>query len=291
MRVDPAVVGFVRARLGPTSEVAWRRLDAGRGRTRVWRVGASPDGQAWVVKRHLGARGFAQEVEALRAWPRRSPELAAAMPKLIAVDERTRCLLLAWVDGRRVVALRGVEAERAHAAAGRFLARLHAAPLAISRPRDPVPIAEALARRVAGSVRACGDHLTAAERKILDRFAPHRVGPLDDRVLCHRDFTPDNWLWADGALTVVDFEHARPDWWLVDWSKSCTTWTEQPGLGAAFRGGYGLDDDDRLEPQLRCALAVHGVATLAWGLRHGDRGFVVEGRRVLGLAGAPRSLV
>ena len=64
--------------------------------------------------------------------------------------------------------------------------------------------------------------------------APWPAGaPIPTRVPCHRDFTERNWLVQNGRFTVIDFEHARLDWALVDVERT---------LSSIPRASNGLGD-------------------------------------------------
>ena len=105
------------------------------------------------------------------------------------------------------------------------------------------------------------------------------------RVPCHRDFVADNWLWSEAGLGVVDFEHARADLGLVDLAKLCVDdWRRRPELARAFFTGFGRRLSTLERRQLEAVVALHGAASLAWGLRHADAGFVALGHRALATA-------
>jgi Ser/Thr protein kinase RdoA (MazF antagonist) len=175
------------------------------------------------------------------------------------------------------------EALDVHRAAGRFLAALHR--LEPSHD-DPLPLAEALVRRTQAWLgRAPLEpeqvQIVAEHGPCLDLFANER------RVACHRDFAPNNWLWDGETLTVLDFEHARPDLALVDLAKLCVgSWSQQPDSASAFFAGYGRIASDLERRQLRAVVVLHGVASLAWGHGRGDADLVREGQHALAMAAA-----
>ncbi|NVB43066.1 aminoglycoside phosphotransferase family protein [Pseudenhygromyxa sp. WMMC2535] len=295
---------FVLEQLGPVA--SWRRRDDGRGHTRVWLVstvagegvagegvageGASGKGAAGkgaVLKHHLGARGFAQEREALSRWfEGPGPDGGRwPVPRLLAFDVATRALLLEQLVGEAA----DPSAPGIHEAAGRFLAALHSLPIP---DRDPMPLSEALERRWRGWLAGCADALDSELRAGLEAIAPARVD-LEGvaRVPCHRDFGPHNWLWTGEQLAVIDFEHARADLPAVDFAKLWAgAWRSKPELGQAFSRGYFASSCGRQniaqisEGAFSCALALHGLASLAWGMRHADADFEAEGRHAIALA-------
>ncbi|PRP94257.1 phosphotransferase enzyme family protein [Enhygromyxa salina] len=279
------VLAFMTAALGcprPVSSAQLRALDP-RGRVFAADVeAASGDALGIVVKRFDSARLFEQARRALAQWLGARGELGGArVPVLLAADASLRTIITTRVAGEP-----GPPAlAEVHRAAGRCLAALHRLPIADD---DPMPLADALAQRHRAWSRACADALDPGEQQVVRDLAPS-AALFDDaqRVPCHRDFTPDNWLWDGRTLALVDFEHARHDLALVDLAKLVAdSWATDPALELAFFEGYGRPLSARECTQLRSALMLHGVASLAWGLRHGDPSFVALGRRVLARAGA-----
>ena len=277
------------ARLGAGGGVGearptWRRRDEGRGSTEVWQLQAGP--AALFLKRHHGARGFTQERRALSEWFAGSDGARdhAALPELIAVDENERTMLLTALPGARPTE---DELEAAHEAAGRFLAALQQRAVV---DEDPLPLAEALRRRARAWMKGCEQALAPAEQRTLVELAAdlglegagEGIFAEAVRVPCHRDFVADNWLWSEAGLGIVDFEHARADLGLVDLAKLCVDdWRRRPELARAFFTGFGRRPSMLERRQLGAVVALHGVASLVWGLRHADAGFVALGHRAL----------
>jgi hypothetical protein len=218
----------------------------------------------WFRKRSRSDRAWRQERDALAALAGRVPSI----PPVIDADARERTLIL----GRLAGAPADPTDARVHAAAGAWLARLHALPVADA---DPLPVCDALTRRAAAALaRARGllpDRRLAAIADRVGDLGARYAGP---RRWCHRDFTPANWL--QGPFGVVDFEHARPDlpqWDLV--KLAAEVWPEAPALRTAFLDPYG--DPGDLEPL--CVL--HGLVTYTWGRNHRDEVFTALGTRIL----------
>jgi Ser/Thr protein kinase RdoA (MazF antagonist) len=131
--------------------------------------------------------------------------------------------------------------------------------------------------------RAQGILSAAAIKEILSRVdeAAPRLKGLK-RVPCHRDYTPRNWLFDGSGVCVIDFEHSRPDWWLVDIEK---LWSlhgyEAPYLMKAFLEGYGrplTDDDWQL---LKVQALLSAMTTIVWAKDHHDEAFEAIGWRIL----------
>ena len=271
-----AVLGWRPTRVGDASwdhaESAVARLEADGGRRAVLKV-------------HRQERKHRQERLALESW---APSLPGTPTLLGARDGPPFALLMSARPGDRVDARERPRAmrRRVHAAAGAWLRRLHRLPFV---DEDPVPLAAALQARLGGWSRRAAGHLAPETL----RWVSARVAAADlrgvARVPCHRDFGPRNWLWDDAAgLSVIDFEHARPDVWWVDVQRLVDdTWRTDPGLEDAFWLGYGRRpdaDERRLGAALRL---LYAVGTVAWGAEHGDAPFEAQGRAVLRRLGAP----
>lgn len=276
MEPSPASIAFARAVLGGGASPRVRRLD----RRRAGPVGVFAlelgDRRA-VLKLFAADRPFRQARAAYARWLAAGELGGAIVPRLIAAEPDARALLLSFIDGERVAP----DDAEAHAAAGRFLAALHD----IDAPdEDPLALSDALAARYRSWLDACAPVLTSVERELVDASWPdldalRSVG----RVPCHRDFTPDNWLWQGRRLAVVDFEHARGDVAACDLAKLLVgPWAAEPRLQRAFWAAYGQPARAGMAPPWRRATVVlHALASLAWGYRHGDPAFVCEGRRAL----------
>ena len=277
---------FVRQHLGPfqvRSDLSWDH-----GESAVWHV-TSEAGDA-VLKAQRQERKFRQELNVYRSWlPRLALPEGVQVPQLLAwQDEPLPALLLSLERGEPVqeVGLSARAELSVHERAGEFLARLHALPIAAD---DPLTLDEAFRMRVeAWSARADG---LLPERVIRNAVAlAHEALPalaVMTRVACHRDFTPRNWLIDEaGTLTVIDFEHSRPDLHLVDFERLFTgLWRSRPELREAFLSGYGTDLSGDRTVVLRGVAALGGLSTVVWAREHGDARFEEHGRDVLSWLG------
>lgn len=242
-----------------------------------------------VLKVHRQGRKFANERRAYTEWlPRLRPllEHGTAVPELLAVrSEHPRALLLGLAAGELLDGLRTApDVEAAfHERAGRFLASLHG----LSHDRaDPVPLGEAYAMRLeAWLPRAAGivpPGVTRAVGRALSGALPFIEA--HPRVLCHRDFTPRNWLVNvhDGALTVIDFEHAQPDLFLADMQRLWVgVWRRRPDLRDSFLAGYGRRFTSHDEAAMRGLAGFWAFSTVVWAREHGDVEFERSGWETL----------
>ena len=168
--------------------------------------------------------------------------------------------------------------------AGRWLRAAHSLD---GLPDDPLPMASALKKRLRGLLKRAQKVLPPdVVAWCVERIgAPERL--VTPRVWCHRDFTPDNWVWdaKRSALGILDFEHSRPD---IAWTDlvrlEASTFHQVPTARAPFYDGYGAPP----APQTRQAHVVwYGLATLTWGLRTGEVHFQELGAAVLRAEGLP----
>lgn len=245
----------------------------------VWRLTPVAGGRLYL-KAHRRKRKFEQERTAYRAW---GEFLQPTVPKLLAVrSEAPYAMLLQSLPGKPL-AVSSVDDQRLvshYEAAGAWLAKLHRVP----HTDNDIPLADAIGTRLeTWSVRA-GPYVDADTihwvRRRVEEALPDIGG---SRCPCHRDYSPRNWLVDEsGVFGVIDFEHARPDYWLLDverlWSRE---WVDAAHLEEAFWGGYGrrpADDEDAILK--RCA-ALAALSTVAWSIEHQDREFEEHGRSCL----------
>lgn len=228
---------------------------------RVWRV--DTDEVRVAVKQ--GPRAAIER----EVWGLSRAVAVGEVPRLLGRPEPT-VVVLSWCEGR------GASARLEDA--GAWLRRLHALPC---RDTDAMAPPEAIERRVASWIERPGSSLSDASRDWVRSAIDPRAFEGVRRVVCHRDFTPSNWLWCP-ELSVVDFGQARPDVGLWDLVKlEAGLFRQQPSARAAFFRGYGeLTSLD--EVRLRQLVLLHGLQTAVWGDIHDDAELAAHGRDVLG---------
>lgn len=245
--------------------IPWHRLD--RPATgRIWR--GTEGTRPVVLKESHSGRGHAQESTALLQLH------DLPIPRLLASDPGARLLLLTTVPGTPPAA----DSVVAHAAAGHWLRSLHERPVSSV---DPMPLSQALQLRVRAALAQAPADLGSKDR-IRAELAPEQPFPPADRVWCHRDFTPRNWLWDPSqGLGVVDLEHSRPDHPAWDLVKLMTeVWPDHPQTREAFLASYGPLPDRDVLVRL-CWL--HGLQTHTWGRRQQDPETSRLGARILSM--------
>jgi len=233
------------------------------------------------LKLYASERSFAQANHAYTKLA--NAELPAKLPCILAREDSMRGLLLSPCLGDSIA---GYGSAEQHRAAGSFLAAMHRLPL---EDTDPMPLRQALQKRCAATTRAIreraagSDEAMLAERvdTVLAEILPRLA--TTQRVFCHLDFVPRNWLWneelREGSLSVIDFEHAKPDLWLADMARiQNECWRHSPALADAFWDGYGAKLS-RSEQEIFDACGVlEAWGTVAWGLQADDAVYLEKGR-------------
>ncbi len=173
-------------------------------------------------------------------------------------------------------------------AAGAWLAGLHGLPcVAPLTPADPMPLQVAIElrrQRLLLEVRRLSQ-LAAAARFTTALQTCVWLGGEMNRVPCHRDFEPRNWLWsaAERSFCVIDFEHLRADAPAFDMVKVLEACGSSQSQGwtsfvNGYRAGGGCLPDAEC---VRAAFVHHAALTWVWGERHGDRGWSLRGLAML----------
>lgn len=270
-----AIATFVTDRIGELTEVSFRGWD--HGVSDVWEC-RSRDGRRAFVK--ACREKFAQEVRAHREWV---PHLADRSPRLLGVDEELGLLLISAVEGRLAQDLDVAECDDTdmYRQAGEILRSLHAVPI---DERDSDPVAAFVERAARWDQRAV-QYVTADDRSWVRERIRLVLPLLTDihRCPCHRDFTPRNWVVDDaGTLRVIDFGHAREDFWILDVDKLWSDqWVDRPERQRAFWEGYGRQGTDAEWSVLEASSALGAVSTIVWSREHGDESYEAHGRRHL----------
>lgn len=262
------------------SEISFRFAGWDHGESQIWEVNNAA-GERTYLKSHRQHKKFQQELHAYQNW---CPALAGRVPQLLAVrEEEPNALLLSALPGTPLenLQLDSAAEEDAHQQAGQLLSLLHNQP--ISEHLQP-PLDEAFAKRLtAWKPRAQGivddDTIAWVSERLLEALPILRE---QHRVPCHRDYTPRNWLWHENQLTVIDFEHSKPDLWFLDIERLWRDqWVKRPDLREAFLSGYGRELTQDEEGLLERLAALGALTTIVWAREHNDQAFERQGRDIL----------
>lgn len=269
--MDPAVVAWAPTVLpAPVTEVADRSWPDGKSSVHQVQDGG---GSSWFIKHHRDREWYSAEVAAYRRWV---PALGDRAPVLHARNDGL-CAIV--VSALRASGRQDWHDDDVRRDAGVALRALHSAEsfglwddIAAAKQAD----LERWTRRGAGL-------LSGTEAGIAQRCITALAGlPAPERVPCHRDYTPRNWIIDNGRVRVIDFEETQPDAWMSDIGRmTIGFWPGKPHLTDAVLDGYGrrLSADD--EATATCLFAVSAVKFIVLGTELGKRDFVARTRHVL----------
>lgn len=203
-------------------------------------------GVTWFLKRHNDRERYLAEVTAYHRWVF---VLGRRAPRLRAFNDSLGALILSAVPGEPPAwpaetiddgsdGTLAKDAALQHSA-GALLRQLHEGQPAV--PWDDFAAAKSeefdqLAPIAAGLLTT--SELAAARSQVSELTGQ----PCPGKVVCHRDYTPRNWLVDAGTVYVIDFEWSRLDVWVSDLARlHLGIWATRPDLREAFMSGYGRD--------------------------------------------------
>jgi thiamine kinase-like enzyme len=100
------------------------------------------------------------------------------------------------------------------------------------------------------------------------------------RVPCHRDAGPYNWrVDDDGAVRLVDWEHARADHPAVDLAAVVGLAHPDDPHVRAFLDGYGATPEQ--EAWLPAAVSLRALGAIGWARRRRDAAWEADGWAML----------
>ncbi|MGW2689783.1 phosphotransferase enzyme family protein [Streptomyces sp. NPDC001414] len=243
----------------------------------MWHLAGGRGGPGWYLKVHANLKLHAHQVQAYLTWV---PRLGAAAPRLVAVGDGHRAVLVTAVPGRagqHVEMTREQEQDHVRRI-GALAGQIHA----ITPPR-PAPIGSGPSRHeTEWHLEQCRDYLDAADSEFL-RCTVDQVMrlPAPQWVQTHGDFRLGHLLVNDGSLSVIDFERSRLGPAVSDLARLAEVWAGRPDLYDHLLAGYGggLDAVDRV--RLVMEASRHALAQVRAGARRGDYALVSRGRRTL----------
>lgn len=237
----------------------------------------------YYLKQFAQARKFVQERGTYEQCAGAVPNMARCV---MSIESPSKALLFSGLAGQLVESRSWTAAEEQNIFqhAGRWLRTMHDLSFADA---DAVPLSEALQRRAYASLQRAYESdllehdVVAWAESLMDSI----VFPREmHRVPCHRDFTPRNWLWDADAeqLAVIDFEHSRADWWLLDCDRlAARYWLDKPQLAEVFFAAYGKRANDEEQRTADVLAVLTALSTIMWADEHNDRIFLEDGYRRL----------
>ena len=252
------------------------------------------DGGAFYVKRFSSSVKYDQTVHAYQNW---LVNLEGLVPRLVSSHVEERLLLLTDIGGCFCQWLELSAAQQASllCQAGKFLRALHEVPF---DDDDSMAVGDAVLTRALALQRRLGEVDVRSDHLSPDRMTGivdiiGEVVPLLNRIKrvpCHRDFWRRNWIWtkANGGepegvhLSVIDFEHARPDLFVFDFMKLWSDcWLSDPQLEQPFWDGYGRRLTSEENTLLNTCAKLHAVQTMIWSAEHQYATFFAQGEQLL----------
>lgn len=233
------------------------------------------DGSTYIAKAgDTDDRNIARELTAHRQWLSVWTSQGRA-PKLVAADEGAKLLVTEYLPGRLVDKTADERSIDTYRQAGELLADFHGQ----------------------YAVRDDGEFERRQKQETLEWLArPHRItndaratltehvrqwpAPPSVLVPTHGDWSPRNWLVADGQIGVIDFGRfdLRPAY--TDLGRlAARQFRTDPRLESAFFEGYGKDPR---EPEAWNRLRIReAVGTAAWAYKVGDEAYEQQGHQMI----------
>ncbi|MFD9586155.1 aminoglycoside phosphotransferase family protein [Streptomyces sp. NPDC059980] len=242
------------------------------------------------MKVHQNERFHNREVRGLRTW---APALGAAAPRLVAVDEALRAVVITALPGRPLhgAVLAPEQETMAFHRIGALARRIHQASPPRPAPADSGP-----------AVAKAGPHLAGARPHLLpgdEEFVRDVVRQAKDLpplewVETHGDFQLRNILHdpdtraaydhgedSGSFVAVIDLERSEPGPAVRDLVRLSDAWHGRPDLLAGFLAGYGRPLTPAEQARLVTDTALDAVSAIAYGAAHADPELVERGRRTL----------
>ena len=247
-------------------------------------------GRSLYLKQFSSSAKFSNEIRAYRDW---LPQLTFPVPTLVAHDVSLRTLVVTDA-GQSFDDFKPLPPASQHELmkqAGDFLRQLHHVEFVDD---DSMLIGEAFmlrAERCRETLRECPTSHSMFSLQDVDVMVAELEEVVADlnqfqRVPCHKDFWQRNWVVPakssrdEAAMSVIDFEHAQPDLFLIDFMKIWSDlWLDDRPLEEIFWDSYGWIPDDRTGELMRRCGQLHAFQTIAWAQQNDDR-FLMQGKRL-----------
>ncbi len=285
--IPDAVLSLAQFHLGDVCIV--RECSHTHGVSQVWEIQSQHNHQRYFLKQYHQARRFTQENVFYTTC---APAIAHSIPDRIAftMQDGFHAMLLTALPGEIVeqATLDSMPLLDVYQQAGAWLRMLHDQPFI---DHDPIPLSKAVPMRLQNWCEQARSSAYIESRDLEHACAiiqHNSVFDRSNRVPCHRDFSPRNWIWEStvddtaGALGVIDFDHYRPDAMMWDFIRVVDEYAafDSPRW-RAFIKGYGRPLSDVEQAQLAQLSLINAIGTIIWACQYDDRPFEAWGRRIL----------
>ncbi len=274
---------FAADTLGSGSVIENRSRAFGR-KSVTWRIAAA-DGTGFYLKRHESPHHYMSEVRALNEW---APLLPAgtwwATPEVVASSDRLGAMIMTELPGELVEDSPPSfgETVEVYRNAGRLARALHGLDVDLSGEARVQRYSPEEVDRYLGPAREFLDAQTCDWAEAIltrpDAWAGLAIVPM------HGDYSPRNWvhLRGDPAFKVIDWERARPGFWVEDVQRMTHDhWVNAPHLRDAFFEGYGRSSTDSEWRHANQITLINAIGGVPWAISHGDEPFVQHNRNVI----------
>ena len=235
-----------------------------------------------ILKTFLPGRGWQQETEALSRAGQIQLPANIFCPSILDQQDQPPALLMTRLPGINM-ALHSIpmpDWSQASRLAAQFLKAWQQQPF---KDQDSLPLNRALPQRLESWIEQGSDCLTQEEISVArQRVGDGSIFEGHQRVPCHNDFQPRNWLWNGQSLGIIDFEHAHANHPVFDWVRlELGLWQKMPELRDEFIEEWGGTPEWASPEVIDAVIGIHAIGCIVWGNRHGDKEFIFEGRRIL----------
>ena len=235
-----------------------------------------------IFKSYSPGRGHQQETEAMILLQQLELPQGVFTPQILDCETQPLSLIMSPLSGLNMAhhSFPMPEWSRANRLAARFLRVWQQQPF---EDDDPLPLDQALVQRLENWIAQGSECLTDSEIEVArGRVGDGSLFKNHQRVPCHNDFQPRNWIWDGQHLGIIDFEHAHPNHPAFDWVRlELGLWQKSPELRDEFLEEWGEVPDWAAREVIDAVIGIHAIGCIVWGHRHNDREFIHEGRRVL----------
>lgn len=235
-----------------------------------------------ATKTHASAGSYEREYAALLFITRHG---IGGAPRLLADNRSAKRLTVERIFGFSVEGTSALYAPALWHQAGAWLRSLHALS---ARSDDATSFGQAMSLRIDAALTTIAPALEEAQLRVIDEvkaaLSRSRYA-ASERVFCHRDFRPRNWMVRrDGTFVAVDFEHARVDFLESDFARLIPYFREREDLREVFVRSYKDARRVYSDERMRVAVVVDALQTLAWGMKHGHESYEQQGRSLVASA-------
>ncbi len=270
------LLDFATSSLGTIDKASFKGWD--HAESQVWKITAQQAN--YYLKAHKQKNKYKQESYAYENWAKQIPEQCS---QLIAKQENLNSILLSSIEAEALEqqSLSARQEQASYEQAGQFLRKWHN----LNYRDNDIDLTDAMQQRLKKWTQRAKNLVEDKEIAWVKEQTLELIFHLKDytRVPCHRDYSGRNWLLdKDHKLWVIDFEHSRADFFLVDFERQYSSiWLTRPDLKEAFLAGYGKKINELEWQLLKRLSSFSALSTIVWAREHKDKAFEAFGWKQL----------